>query len=397
MSELPVKKSAGVESAQLEGWKETNAKLVEEFLDDLPPMTSKRLEKHRYILRHVSDWWLRKPFDQATRKDLVRLVGDINSKQEFKDWTKSDYKRVTKRFFRWLQNAEFVEGIKVGEPAATVGPEDVLTDEELFRYFQAGTNLRDKALTQTQYETAFRPHELLSLKKNSVEFDDYGAIVYIERGKTGARRVRVINASPLLANWIENHPLKARDAPLWVDLSNNTRYTAIKWHGLNKIVARLAAAAGIQKDVTSYTFRHTRLTHLAKFMTEAQLCEFAGWSQGSDMSRMYIHLSGRDTDEALLKAYGLKREETANAPKVPKKCVRCGTLCESGAETCVKCGMALTLTAAMRKDDEIKALTAEFERQKKSWEEKFLSVASVLEDIKEARLKELRDSGRTDS
>lgn len=389
------RKGESVESAQLESWKECNEKLIEEFVDDLPPMTSKRLDKHRSILRHVSDWWLRKPFDQAARKDLVRVIGEINAKEDFKDWTKADYRRITKRFFRWLQNTEFVEGIKVGEPAETVGPEDVLTDEELFRYFQAGTNLRDKALAQTQYETAFRPHELLSLKKNSVEFDDYGAIIYVAKGKTGARRVRVVNAGPLLANWIENHPLKARDAPLWVDLSNNTKYTAIKWRGLNKIIGRLSASASIQKDVTAYTFRHTRLTHLAKFMTEAQLCEFAGWTQGSDMSRMYVHLSGRDTDEALLKAYGLKKEDSANAPKVPKKCVRCGTLCESGAEICAKCGMALTLTAAMKKDDEIKALTAEFERQKKSWEEKFLSVADVLDDIKKARLKELQESGKT--
>ena len=55
-------------------------------------------------------------------------------------------------------------------------------------------------------------YEFLMLRKNLITFDDYGALVHIPGGKTGPRRVRVINAAPLLANWLENHPLKNKDA-----------------------------------------------------------------------------------------------------------------------------------------------------------------------------------------
>ena len=36
------------------------------------------------------------------------------------------------------------------------------------------------------------------------------------------------------------------------------------------------------------------------------MCEFAGWKQGSDMPRMYIHLVHGDVRAALFKAEGIE-------------------------------------------------------------------------------------------
>ncbi|MDG7016337.1 MAG: tyrosine-type recombinase/integrase, partial [Nitrososphaerota archaeon] len=219
---------------------------------------------------------------------------------------------------------------------------------------------------ETAYEGAFRPHELLSLTKSMVAFDEYGAKISLQTGKTGPRSVRVVNASPLLAEWISQHPVKSNDAPLWVDMSNDTEYRALRWLGLAKIVKRIAKRAGIEKRVNVYVFRHTRLTNLSKELTEPQLCMIAGWELGSDMPRNYVHLSGRDVDEALLKTYGLVKSKATKEIKIPKKCVRCGTVCSAEAETCSKCGMALTLTAAIQKDEELAELKKIQERQQET-------------------------------
>jgi integrase/recombinase XerD len=334
---------------------------IEDFLESISPMSEVRLQKYRAYLGWMATK-LGKPLDETTRKDLVGIWHEIDS-MEAELWTKRDYGMMIKRFFRWFRNEEFVRGFKVQQGRETVGPEDVLADEELSRIYHACHSLRDKALSATAYEAALRPHELIRLKKNDVMFDDYGAIVYVRppatdsNAKTGARRVRVINAAPLLANWIENHPRKERDGPLWVDMSSNTTFEQLKWTGYRRIVQRWAREAKIEKKLSAYLFRHSRLTALSKFMTEAQLCVFAGWAMGSDMPRMYVHLSGRDIDDALLEAYGLKKRKAEEA-RVPRKCVRCGTFCDAEAETCFKCGMALSLTAAMKKDDELAEIRA---------------------------------------
>lgn len=328
-----------------------NVVLIDEFVQSLGILSPRREKKYRLTLGKIS----REigPFEDRKEADLKRYIEEINA-SDYADWTKRDYRVITKKFFTWLHNREFVDWIRLGNPKATIGPEDILNEKELSLLRFACKSLRDKAAIETLYETACRPHEFLGLKKSNVTFDDYGALVHVEKGKTGPRRIRVVNAAPLLANWIENHPLKPRDAPLWVDLSNNTTYEGLHWLGLGKLVRRLTKTAGIEKNVHPYIFRHTRLTHLAKFMTEAQLCIFAGWEQGSDMPRMYVHLSGKDVDAALLKSYGLiGQEKESPVAKAPKKCVRCGATCSAEAETCSRCGMALTLEAALHKDEEL--------------------------------------------
>jgi integrase len=226
-----------------------------------------------------------KAFDELTQKELREYLGGINGREDYSEWTKMDYRHFVRRFFGWLHDPGFVDWVRLGKVWSRVQVQQLLSDHELLAMRRACDNLRDRALLETAYESAFRPHELLSLKKSSVAFDEYGACVYLTQGKTGPRRVRVINAAPLLADWIANHPLREREAPLWVDMSANSVHRPLRLIGLSKLYKRTAKKAGINKRVNPYIFRHTRLTHLSKILTESVLCEFAGWVQGSDMPR----------------------------------------------------------------------------------------------------------------
>ncbi len=73
---------------------------------------------------------------------------------------------------------------------------------------------------------------------------------------------------------------------------------------------RIAEKAGIKKRIHPHLFRHSRSTHLAKHLTEAQMKQYLGWVQGSDMAAIYVHLSGRDVDDALLRCTGYSQSET---------------------------------------------------------------------------------------
>jgi len=48
---------------------------------------------------------------------------------------------------------------------------------------------------------------------------------------------------------------------------------------------------------------------MANYLTEAQMNLYFGWVQGSDMPSVYVHLSGRDVDDAILKANGIITED----------------------------------------------------------------------------------------
>jgi len=71
-----------------------------------------------------------------------------------------------------------------------------------------------------------------------------------------------------------------------------------------------------------------------------------GWKQGSDMPSIYVHLSGRDVDDAILGVYGLKKSEEEMPKLTPKICPRCQQSNAYDGKFCSKCGLALGINAA---------------------------------------------------
>jgi len=60
------------------------------------------------------------------------------------------------------------------------------------------------------------------------------------------------------------------------------------------------------------------------------------------MASIYVHLSGRDVDNALLKVYGLQKEEESKESQMnPKKCQRCQEVNPFTIVACNRCGFPL--------------------------------------------------------
>jgi len=76
-------------------------------------------------------------------------------------------------------------------------------------------SLRNRALVHVLYESGARAGEILSLKVGDVQFDRLGATVVV-KGKTGMRRIRLIESVPDIQRWIAVHPNRNNpEAPLF--------------------------------------------------------------------------------------------------------------------------------------------------------------------------------------
>jgi hypothetical protein len=130
----------------------------------------------------------------------------------------------------------------------------------------------------------------------------------------------------------------------------------MNYAGVRKVLISTAKRAGIRKAINPHNFRHSRATFLANRFTEAQMCEYLGWVQGSSVPQVYVHLSSRNVDDTILKMNGLKseEEERKESPLRAVKCPRCGNI--SAGNFCNKCGAVLNVETAIDLQDRIKSI-----------------------------------------
>lgn len=324
-------------------------------------LSRSRVIKYLTHLRQVA-LLLNKPFARVTKEDIIDLVRRIESRQDYSGWTKRDYKVAIKRFYKWLRGdeeyPEEVRWIKSNRRNNNhLLPEELLTEEEIKQMTEAADNPRDRALVFVLYESGCRIGEILSLKIRNVQFDEHGSILLVN-GKTGSRRVRIIASAPLLASWINIHPDRENpDAPLWV--TQGTRKNRhLNYRAANDTIKKIAKNAGIKKNVYPHLFRHSRATYLAKHLTEAQMKKYFGWTKDSKMASVYVHLSGRDVDEAILRIHGKldENEKLKHEQLKTQVCPICGHENAPEADFCLRCGRPLNLRASLELEEKEREL-----------------------------------------
>ncbi len=304
----------------------------------------RRLESCALAIRTIEI--LNRDYMGITRKDLERWVVYLES--EYKPSTVNLFKITIKQFFKWLyidddDSKEYpavVKWIKVGKIKANYGKQ-VLSKQQVLAMMECTDNPRDRAIIHVLYESGCRASELLGMNMRDINFDQYGAVARVS-GKTGDRRVRLIESIPDLRLYLDHHPNKnGPEGALWTD--NRRPYEVLKKIALQHLIYRIAEHAGLPKGISPHSFRHARATHLASDLTEAQMKVLFGWTGESDMPARYVHLSGKDVDDALLRINGIKIEtqDKALSPTAPKPCPRCHTQNGPAAKFCMACSSPL--------------------------------------------------------
>ena len=294
---------------------------------------------------------VQKPWKEMTKEDIETYIFSL----EYSSSTMDMHKIYIRKFFKWLYKSknlpDIVEWLNLQKNRKIKLPDALLTPGEIKMMIDAaGHNLRDRALVSVLYESGCRLGEIAGVKLKDVTSDQYG-IVIIVHGKTGDRRIRLIDSVPDLTQWMNVHPNRGDDKPLFVHERNAEK--SLEEKGIYLTVKKLARKAGIKKRVHPHLFRHTRSTHLAKDFTDSELKIMQGWTPGSRMTEIYVHLSGADIDRKRLEKAGLLTRDEARKEDDSLKarvCPRCKTANPSTARFCPKCGMALDIETSVKID-----------------------------------------------
>lgn len=334
-------------------------------------------------LRHWAVFLGDRPFTAATKEDVRRFTNLRTTERTWRPGgttkvivrrvpignTTLNIRKVTlKAFQRWARGGDkrgpYPEEVawltqKRSASDEALPVEQILTPDELRLMVEAAPDTQTKALLAALYDSGARASEFCSLRIGNVVFDDYGAILALPKDasdlKTGARRIRVITSTPYLRAWINAHPhAKKPTAPLWLAMANrNGTADRLRAHSLGYVVDRAAKRAGLAKEVYPHLFRHSRATLAAKEgWPESVMRAHFGWSRSSDMPSRYIHLAGKDADDFILAAAGVKAKNKAETlEKIAPKACPAGHLNAATNQVCDHpgCGRPVTPEAAERR------------------------------------------------
>jgi integrase/recombinase XerD len=283
-------------------------------------------------------------------------------REAFKDYARSTKETIATcvgAFWRWKfeqagEDPPTWLRIRLEAWKPTNDASDMLSRDEIARIAEGALNFRDRAWIWTLFNSGCRPGEIYRLQVGDVVPHDEGYIeLRVRREKGSAPEPAPVyeDAVPALLAWLNAHPRrKDPAAPLWVNLGGHGAGTIATYRAMYKAIESAARRAKVDKPVTPYAFRRSRLTLLAKdpAISSSILEKVAGWVPGSRVAQHYIHLSGKDVISALNARYGVKStgdNDNQPAPRTPLKCGRCKTLNPAGAAYCMTCGGPLSLPA----------------------------------------------------
>nr|WP_317638245.1 site-specific tyrosine recombinase XerD [Lactobacillus xylocopicola] len=217
-----------------------------------------------------------------------------------------------RKFYQWLvrQNMQKLNPmLEIDSPKKDHRLPVALSEEEVTRLLDQPEisqklGLRDRALLETLYATGIRVSELINLEFNDLH-EDLRLVKVFGKGS----KERLIPISDVALSWIKQYQVLVRD-PLLLKVGQNNDHIFLNNRGGSltrqavwQIIKRYCVQAGINKNVTPHTLRHTFATHLLENGADLRVVqEILGHSDIST-TQIYTNLSQKHILEVYAKTH----------------------------------------------------------------------------------------------
>ncbi len=160
-----------------------------------------------------------------------------------------------KYYYKNLLNRKFFAGVDFKRPKREKKLPVVLSKDEIIKMIDVADNIKHKLVIQVLYSSGLRVSELADLKINDINFNRKNIQVF--SGKGNKDRITII--SQVVLDNIEKYLLEHK--PLVYLFESFTAGKKMSVRSFQKIVYQLSQKAGIKKQVSAHSLRHSFATH----------------------------------------------------------------------------------------------------------------------------------------
>ena len=243
-----------------------------------------------------------------TYEDLQEYL-ILQSKQKISERTQARWISSIKSFFKYLLEEEIrddnpatlLEGPKLGLYLPdTLSVEDV---ERITKNINLSTDLgvRNQCMVEVLYGCGLRVSELIELKISDINFKE--GFLKVEGKGQKVRYVPLAKyTSHLIKNYIENVRINNKINKKYEDiLFLNSRGSSMSRVIVFIIIKELAEKAGIRKNISPHTFRHSFATHMLQNGADLRFIQEMLGHSSITTTEIYTHLNTEELRDTILK------------------------------------------------------------------------------------------------
>lgn len=165
---------------------------------------------------------------------------------------------------------------------------NVLSQEEVARIIEVINNKKHKAIMTLVYSAGLRVSEVVKLKVSDLDFER--ELLRIDQGKGRKDRYTLFarKAMVLVKEYIEDGK-----PDYWLfPGANKDRHLSAR--SVQKVFKRACSKAGIKKDVSVHTLRHSFATHLLENGTDIRYIQELLGHKSTQTTEIYTHVTRKD-------------------------------------------------------------------------------------------------------
>jgi site-specific recombinase XerD len=174
----------------------------------------------------------------------------------------------------------------VDRPIKEVKLPRVLSQEEVRRMIEVIRNPKHRCMLLLLYSAGLRMSELLNLRWR--DFDTDRMQLFVDGGK--GKKDRMTLLSGMVVEYVKYYLSLYKPVDFLFEGPGHQRYSP---RSVNMIVHRAAKMAGIQKDVSAHTLRHSFATHLLEQSIDIRYIQVLMGHESSKTTERYTHVTTR--------------------------------------------------------------------------------------------------------
>lgn len=215
-----------------------------------------------------------------------------------------------RKFFQYLAQEKIIEKdpmLLIDTPKKKQHLPQVLTKEEVEKLLRSPNTgqvlgLRDRAMLELMYATGLRISEIINLKLEDLHLT-MGTLQTLGKG----HKERIVPVGDEAIKWVNRYLEEARPKLLKQKRSN---YLFLNFHGNNltrqgvwKNLKAEVKKAGIQKNITPHTLRHSFATHILENGADLRIVQELLGHADISTTQIYTHLSNKQLADIYNRAH----------------------------------------------------------------------------------------------